>query len=75
MSFVETLGNSTNILCKLDNSEVEFNISIQERSELTSGNQIHISFEAKNIHLFDKETGETIYEFNKEAKFFPNCCP
>ena len=68
VSFVETLGNSTNILCKLDNSEVEFNISIQERSELTSGNQIHISFEAKNIHLFDKETGETIYEFNKEAK-------
>ena len=68
VSFVETLGNSTNILCKLDNSEVEFNISIQERSELTSGNQIHISFEAKNIHLFDKETGETIYEFNKEDK-------
>ena len=68
VSFVETLGNSTNILCKLDNSEVEFNISIQERSELVSGNQIHISFEAKNIHLFDKETGETIYEFNKEDK-------
>ncbi len=66
VGFVEILGNATNILCKLDDSEKEFNISVQERSELQPGDKVFVSFEAKNIHLFDKETGETIYLFVEE---------
>ena len=66
VSFVEILGNTTNVLCKLDNSDIEFNVTVQERSELVSGDKVHISFLAKNVHLFDKETGKTIYKFGLE---------
>ena len=62
VSFVEILGNTTNILCKLENSDVEFTISVQERSTLQAGEMINVEFSMKNVHLFDKETGETIYE-------------
>ena len=66
VSFVEILGNTTNILCKLDGFDAEFNITVQERSTLNSGDKIHINFLGKNIHLFDKETGRTIYTFDEE---------
>ncbi len=66
VSFVEILGNTTNILCKLDDSDVEFNITVQERSELTSGDKVKVSFLGKNVHLFDKETGKTIYKYGLE---------
>ena len=61
VSFAEILGNSTNVLCKLDNSDVEFNISVQERVAYQPNDKIHIHFSAENIHLFDKETGESIF--------------
>lgn len=67
VTFVEILGNSTNIICKLDNSDVEFIVNMQERSELQSGDVIHFNFETKNIHLFDKETGNSIYKFDEEG--------
>lgn len=66
VSFVEILGNTTNILCKLDGSDVEFNVTVQERSELTSGDKVKVSFLGKNVHLFDKETGKTIYKYGLE---------
>ena len=67
VAFVEILGNTTNILCKLKDSNVEFSISAQERSSLTQGETIHIEFLPRNIHLFNKETGETVYQYgNKE---------
>ena len=69
VSFVEILGNTTNILCKLDDSDVEFNVTVQERSELVSGDKVKVSFLGKNVHLFDKETGKTIYKYGlEEAK-------
>jgi len=66
VSFVEILGNTTNILCKLDGSEIEFNVTVQERSELVSGDKVKVSFLGKNVHLFDKETGKTIYKYGLE---------
>ena len=66
VSFVEILGNTTNILCKLDDSDVEFNVTVQERSELVSGDKVKVSFLGKNVHLFDKETGKTIYKYGLE---------
>lgn len=66
VSFVEILGNTTNILCKLDDSEIEFNVTVQERSELVSGDKVKVSFLGKNVHLFDKETGKTIYKYGLE---------
>ena len=66
VSFVEILGNTTNILCKLAETNEEFNISIQERSTLQAGDMIHISFKGENIHLFNEQTGRTIYTYDKE---------
>ena len=66
VNFVEILGNTTNILCKLSGSDDEFNISVQERSSLVPGDKIHVDFLADNVHLFDEETGRTIYQFDKE---------
>ena len=63
VTFVEILGNTTNILCKLSDSDIEFSISVQERSTLVQGDKIHVEFLPKNIHLFDKETGETVYKY------------
>lgn len=66
ITFVEILGNTTNILCKLKDSDNEFNITVQERSTLQAGDKIFVNFLAKNTHLFDKESGRTIYSFDKE---------
>ena len=68
VSFVEILGNTTNLLCKLKDSDVEFSISIQERSSLIQGDNIFIEFSPKNIHLFDKDTNETIYKYENIAR-------
>ena len=59
--FTEMLGNTTNILCKLMNSNNEFNISIQNRTNLQPGDKVFVTFTGKTIHLFDKETEKTIY--------------
>ena len=66
VSFAEILGNSTNILCKLEGSDDEFNITVQSRSSLKPGDKINISFEPANIHLFDKNTGDSIYQYKEE---------
>ena len=66
VTFVEILGNTTNIICRLENGDAEFSISVQERSELVSGDKIHVNFDIKNCHLFDKETEETVYKYLKE---------
>lgn len=63
VNFVEILGNSTNIICQLNKSKVEFCINIPERSELKPGDSINVSFDIKDAHLFDKETGNTIYDY------------
>ena len=66
VNFVEILGNTTNIICKLANGENEFSISVQERSELVAGDTIHVNFDIKNCHLFDKETEVSIYKHGSE---------
>ena len=69
VSFVEVLGNTTNVLCHLKDSDVEFSISVQERSSLSQGDEIHIEFSPNNIHLFDKENGETIYKYEDIERY------
>ena len=62
VTFVEILGNTTNVLCKIKGTELEFTITLQERARLISGDEIFIGINEKNVHLFDKETGDSIYE-------------
>ena len=59
--FAEMLGNTTNIICKLDGSNIEFNVSIQDRTELKPGDKVFVNFSAKSIHLFDKQSEASIY--------------
>ncbi len=66
VTFVEILGNTTNILCKFNNSDDEFNITVQERSSLKAGDAIYVEFAPEHVHLFDSSTFRTIYEFDEE---------
>ena len=62
INFVEVLGNTVNILCKLANSETEFSITLQERGEYSPGDEIFVAFDSKNCHMFDKESESSIYK-------------
>ena len=62
VNFVEVLGNTVNIICKLENSESEFSIVVQERVILVPGDKIFVNFDIKNCHLFDKEKETSIYK-------------
>ena len=66
VNFVEVLGNTVNILCKLENSDSEFSITVQERMALSPGDKIFVNFDIKNCHLFDKEKETSIYKFDEE---------
>lgn len=66
VSFVEILGNTVNILCKLSKSNTEFSISSQERVTYSPGDEIFVSFDSKNCHLFDKENEGSIFKFEEK---------
>ena len=66
VNFVEVLGNTVNIICKLEKCDSEFSITVQERIDLKPKDNIFVNFDAKNVHLFDKESEATIYEIAKE---------
>ena len=61
VSLVEILGNTTNILCKMEGMDNDISVTVQERSELKIGDTVYLNFDAKNIHLFDRNTKESIY--------------
>ena len=66
VNFVEVLGNTVNIICKLENSDAEFSITVQQRVSLFPGDKIFVNFDLKNCHLFDKEKETSIYKPAKE---------
>ena len=65
VNFVEVLGNTVNIICKLENSDAEFSITVQERVNLNAGDKIFVDFNMKDCHLFDKQTETSIYKRSK----------
>ena len=66
VNFVEVLGNTVNILCKLANSEIEFSITLQERVQYSPGDEIYIAFDSKNCHMFDREKETSIYKLEEK---------
>ena len=66
VNFVEVLGNTVNIICKLENSDAEFSITLQERVALKAGDEIFVNFDIHNCHLFDKEKETSVYKFAEE---------
>ena len=65
VNFVEVLGNTVNIICKLENSDAEFCFTVQQRLALNTGDKIFVNFDIKNAHLFDKESETSIYKLVK----------
>lgn len=57
----ETLGSECLVYLELDNdSKNEFIMKIQGRTSLRNGDLINIEFNKNNLHLFDKDSEQTI---------------
>lgn len=55
LSIKEVLGNTTQLFVHLDEQESDVIVSVSERNALIPGNVVHINFNERFIHLFDKE--------------------
>ena len=56
LSIKEVLGNTTQLFVRLDEKSNDVIVSVPERNDLVPGDTVHIKFNEKFIHLFDKET-------------------
>ena len=60
VSMFEILGSTTQVMARLGDDEKDYIISVFGNSVWSQNQQIHVSFDEKNVHLFDLESGETI---------------
>ena len=56
LSIKEVLGNTTQLFVRLDEKGSDIIVSVPERNTLIPGDTVHIGFNEKFVHLFDKET-------------------
>ena len=56
LSIKEVLGNTTQLFVRLDEKGSDIIVSVPERNALIPGDTVHIGFNEKFVHLFDKET-------------------
>ena len=56
LSIKEVLGNTTQLFLRLSEKENDIIVSVSERNLLAPGDVVHINFDERFIHLFDKET-------------------
>ena len=56
LSIKEVLGNTTQLFVRLEEKESDVIVSVPERNSLIPGDVVHIYFDEKFLHLFDKET-------------------
>ena len=55
LSIKEVLGNTTQLFVHLDEQENDVIVSVSERNALIPGDVVHIKFNERFVHLFDKE--------------------
>ena len=55
LSIKEVLGNTTQLFVRLEEKGSDVIISVPERNDLIPGDVVHIKFNEKFVHLFDKE--------------------
>ena len=60
ISTFEILGSTTNLFVNLNNEENDRIVSVDDNSSWERDQQIKLSFHEEKIHLFCKETGESI---------------
>lgn len=56
LSIKEVLGNTTQLFVRLEEKGNDIIVSVPERNDLTIGDVVHIEFNEKFVHLFDKES-------------------
>ena len=60
LSIKEILGNTTQLFVSLEDKGNDVIISVPERNNLMPGDVVHIRFDERFVHLFDKETEMSI---------------
>ena len=60
ISIFEVLGSTTHLFVRFENDEKEYIVSTMENNVWENGQQINISFDEQKVHLFDKNSGESI---------------
>lgn len=60
VTIVEMLGMTTYLHLKIDGIENELIANVEARCTATEGEIIRVAFDINHIHLFDKDTGESI---------------
>ena len=60
ISLTEVLGTSTNLFVRLPNTTKEYILTINERVNYQSNENLYVELNEKFVHLFDYETEETI---------------
>ena len=66
ISLFEILGSTTHLFAHLDGQDKDYIISVDDNIRWESGQKIKVSFSEDKIHLFDKESGESILAGVKE---------
>ena len=60
LTIKEVLGNTTQLFLRLEEKDNDFIVSVPERNGLLPGDVVGISFNERFIHLFDKESEQSI---------------
>ncbi len=60
LTIKEVLGNTTQLFLRLEDKGQDFIVSVPERNDLIPGDTVHIKFNESFVHLFDKETEQSI---------------
>ena len=60
LSIKEVLGNTTQLFVNLDDKGNDIIVSVPERNNLVPGDVVHVKFDERFVHLFDKETEQSI---------------
>lgn len=60
VNITEVLGSDMHVFFGIEREENDFIACINERLPLVSGDKINISFDEKNVHMFDVETEKSI---------------
>lgn len=60
LTIKEVLGNTTQLFLRLEEKGQDFIVSVPERNDLKPGDTVSIKFNESFVHLFDKETEQSI---------------
>ena len=60
LTIKEVLGNTTQLFLRLEEKGQDFIVSVPERNDLMPGDLVNIKFNEQFVHLFDKETEQSI---------------